>query len=64
MYRLLRQPAYIGYRYDGYFNRWTRGKWEPIAAVEDYARINGRSPPEDAEHPGQAETRRKAYGTP
>lgn len=45
----LHAPVYIGYRYDPYYNVWTKGKWEPIVTIEQYAEINGRTPPADGD---------------
>lgn len=45
VYAVLRSPTYIGYRYDAWNDIWTRGAWENIIAVEEYAKVNERTPP-------------------
>ena len=51
VYSVLRAPVYVGYRYDNWDEVWTKGAWEAIVTVEEYARVNENAPPAHGDGP-------------
>lgn len=45
IYGILHTPVYIGYRYDPWEKVWTKGAWEAIVTIEEYAKVNDKAPP-------------------